>query len=76
MKRKCSNVCWWQECTEVNLEVPGELEGMEDQLTCSVTATHGTGEFFHVHITLKHKTQQHYYVALLFHVKYNMTNSI
>lgn len=48
MKRKCSNVCWRQECIEVDLEVPGELQGIEDHLTCSVTDTQVsiTGEFF------------------------------
>lgn len=47
MKTNCLNVCWWPECIEVDLEVQGELEGMEDQLTCNVTATQVsiTGEF-------------------------------
>lgn len=39
IKRKRSNVCWWQECIKVDLGTAGELEGMEHQLTCSVTVT-------------------------------------
>lgn len=60
----------------MDLEVQGELEGMEDKLTCHGYTGLNHKRIFLVHITLKHKTQQHYHVALLFHVKHNMTNSI